>query len=185
MVVSGDGWQFVLSVPCRRRLLSLTRIPAQRSGSPAGCLCPRNSTRLHRPCRSVAAGPKLEIRTQARFARFDGIGTFGVTRRTGTSLARTTAVATLPNMVRAIPPAPRVVIAIKSMRSCQMAPTITMAGSRASTTRASAVTPRSRTRKSFDVDFCTVARWDQNSQIIEENLFYDLVSFMKQIGVGS
>ena len=40
------------------------------------------------------------------------------------------------------------------------------------------------TGKSFDVDFCTVARWDQNGQIIEENLFYDLVSFMKQIGIG-
>ena len=30
----------------------------------------------------------------------------------------------------------------------------------------------------------TVARWDQNGQIIEENLFYDLVTFMKQIGIG-
>lgn len=40
------------------------------------------------------------------------------------------------------------------------------------------------TGKSFEVDFCTVARWDQHGQIIEENLFYDLVSFMKQIGVG-
>ena len=39
------------------------------------------------------------------------------------------------------------------------------------------------TNKSFDVDFCTVARWD-NGQIVEENLFYDLVTFMKQIGVG-
>ena len=27
-------------------------------------------------------------------------------------------------------------------------------------------------------------RWDQNGQIIEENLFYDLVSFMQQIGIG-
>jgi len=39
------------------------------------------------------------------------------------------------------------------------------------------------TNKSFDVDFCTVARWD-NGQIVEENLFYDLVTFMKQIGLG-
>jgi len=39
------------------------------------------------------------------------------------------------------------------------------------------------TGKSFDVDFCTVARWD-NGQIVEENLFYDLVTFMKQIGLG-
>lgn len=40
------------------------------------------------------------------------------------------------------------------------------------------------TGKSFEVDFCTVARWD-NGQIVEENLFYDLVGFMKQIGLGS
>lgn len=39
------------------------------------------------------------------------------------------------------------------------------------------------TGKSFDVDFCTVARWD-NDQIVEENLFYDLVSFMRQIGLS-
>ncbi len=39
------------------------------------------------------------------------------------------------------------------------------------------------TGKSFDVEFCTVARWD-DGQIVEENLFYDLVTFMKQIGLG-
>ena len=39
------------------------------------------------------------------------------------------------------------------------------------------------TNKPFDVDFCTVARWD-DGQIVEENLFYDLVTFMKQIGLG-
>ena len=39
------------------------------------------------------------------------------------------------------------------------------------------------TGKSFEVDFCTVAQWD-NGQIVEENLFYDLVSFMRQIGLG-
>ncbi len=39
------------------------------------------------------------------------------------------------------------------------------------------------TGKKFDVEFCTVARWD-DGQIVEENLFYDLVTFMKQIGVG-
>jgi len=39
------------------------------------------------------------------------------------------------------------------------------------------------TGKSFDVDFCTVARWE-NGQIVEENLFYDLVTFMKQIGLS-
>jgi ketosteroid isomerase-like protein len=40
------------------------------------------------------------------------------------------------------------------------------------------------TGKSFEVDFCTVARWDDDGRIIEENLFYDLVGFMKQIGLG-
>jgi hypothetical protein len=40
------------------------------------------------------------------------------------------------------------------------------------------------TGKSFEVDFCTVARWDEKGQIIEENLFYDLVGFMKQIGLS-
>lgn len=40
------------------------------------------------------------------------------------------------------------------------------------------------TGKSFEVDFCTVAHWDANGQIIEENLFYDLVGFMKQIGLS-
>jgi hypothetical protein len=29
-----------------------------------------------------------------------------------------------------------------------------------------------------------VARWDANGQIIEENLFYDVVGMMKQIGLG-
>jgi predicted ester cyclase len=39
------------------------------------------------------------------------------------------------------------------------------------------------TGKSFEVDFCTVARWDENGQIVEENLFYDVVGMMKQIGL--
>lgn len=39
------------------------------------------------------------------------------------------------------------------------------------------------TGKSFEVDFCTVARWD-HGQIVEENLFYDLVTFMRQIGIA-
>ena len=39
------------------------------------------------------------------------------------------------------------------------------------------------TGKSFDVEFCTVARWD-NGQIVEENLQYDLVTFMRQIGLA-
>jgi hypothetical protein len=39
------------------------------------------------------------------------------------------------------------------------------------------------TGKSFEVDFYTVARWDEG-QIVEENLMYDLVTFLKQIGLG-
>jgi ketosteroid isomerase-like protein len=40
------------------------------------------------------------------------------------------------------------------------------------------------TGKPFEVDFCTVARWD-NGQIVEENLFYDLVGMMSQLGLSS
>lgn len=36
------------------------------------------------------------------------------------------------------------------------------------------------TGKSFDVDFCTVAHWD-NGQIAEEYLFYDLMTFLRQL----
>lgn len=39
------------------------------------------------------------------------------------------------------------------------------------------------TGKSFEVDFCTVAHWD-DGQIVEENLMYDLVGFLKQIGLS-
>jgi len=39
------------------------------------------------------------------------------------------------------------------------------------------------TGKPFAVDFFTVAKWD-NDQIVEENLMYDLVTFMKQIGLS-
>jgi hypothetical protein len=39
------------------------------------------------------------------------------------------------------------------------------------------------TGKSFEVDFYTVAQWD-NEQIVEENLMYDLVTFMKQLGLA-
>jgi hypothetical protein len=41
---------------------------------------------------------------------------------------------------------------------------------------------RSRIRP--EVEFCTVARWHEG-QIVEENLFYDLVTFMQQLGLGS
>lgn len=36
--------------------------------------------------------------------------------------------------------------------------------------------------KRFEVDFCTVARW-QEGQIVEENLFYDVVGMMSQLGL--
>jgi hypothetical protein len=39
------------------------------------------------------------------------------------------------------------------------------------------------TGKAFEVDFFTVAKWD-NDQIVEENLMYDLVGFMRQIGLS-
>ena len=36
--------------------------------------------------------------------------------------------------------------------------------------------------KKVKVDFCTVAKW-KNGRIVEENLFYDVVGMMKQLGV--
>lgn len=39
------------------------------------------------------------------------------------------------------------------------------------------------TGKSFEVDSCTVAGWD-NGEIVEENLFYHVIGLMNQIGVG-
>jgi ketosteroid isomerase-like protein len=39
------------------------------------------------------------------------------------------------------------------------------------------------TNKRFEVEFCTVAHW-QNGKIVEERLFYDLVGLMRQIDVG-
>lgn len=39
------------------------------------------------------------------------------------------------------------------------------------------------TNKKFQVDFCTVAHWN-NGQIDEENLFYDLGGLMKQLGLA-
>ena len=38
------------------------------------------------------------------------------------------------------------------------------------------------TGKRFELEFCTVARW-QDGEIVEENLFYDQVGFLTQIGV--
>lgn len=37
--------------------------------------------------------------------------------------------------------------------------------------------------KRFEVDFCTVARWHEG-QIVEENLFYDVVGMMSQLGLS-
>jgi hypothetical protein len=43
--------------------------------------------------------------------------------------------------------------------------------------------PRARGQiKAFEVDFCTVAHWDKG-QIVEENLFDDPVTFMRQSGL--
>lgn len=39
------------------------------------------------------------------------------------------------------------------------------------------------TNKSFEVEFCTVAHWN-NREIVEEKLFYDLVGLMRQIGLS-
>ncbi len=39
------------------------------------------------------------------------------------------------------------------------------------------------TNKSFKVEFCTVAHWNDKGEITEERLFYDLVSVMRQLGL--
>jgi hypothetical protein len=39
------------------------------------------------------------------------------------------------------------------------------------------------TNKSFELDFCKVAHW-VDGEIVEENLMYDQVGLMKQIGLG-
>jgi SnoaL-like polyketide cyclase len=39
------------------------------------------------------------------------------------------------------------------------------------------------TNKKFQVEFCTVAHW-KNGKIDEENLFYDQVGMMKQLGLA-
>ena len=41
----------------------------------------------------------------------------------------------------------------------------------------------SATNKPFEIDFYTIAHWS-NGEIIEERLMYDLVGFMKQVGLG-
>ncbi|MEI7827451.1 MAG: ester cyclase [Euryarchaeota archaeon] len=39
------------------------------------------------------------------------------------------------------------------------------------------------TNKKFQVEFCTVAHWNEKGEITEEKLFCDLVGIMKQIGL--
>ena len=39
------------------------------------------------------------------------------------------------------------------------------------------------TNKILKVGFCTLAHWNEDGQILEENLFYDLMGMLKQIGV--
>ena len=39
------------------------------------------------------------------------------------------------------------------------------------------------TGRPFEVEFCTVAKW-KDGEIVEEKLFYDLVSFLNQIGLA-
>jgi predicted ester cyclase len=39
------------------------------------------------------------------------------------------------------------------------------------------------TNKTFKVDFCTVARWNSDGRIVEENLFYDQIGMMAQLGL--
>ena len=39
------------------------------------------------------------------------------------------------------------------------------------------------TGKSFEVDFCTIARWNDEGEIVEENLFYDVAGMMRQLGL--
>jgi SnoaL-like polyketide cyclase len=39
------------------------------------------------------------------------------------------------------------------------------------------------TNKKFQVEFCTVAHWT-NRQIVEENLFYDQIGMMRQLGLA-
>lgn len=39
------------------------------------------------------------------------------------------------------------------------------------------------TNKRFRLEFCTVAHWSKDGEILEERLFYDLVGMMRQIGL--
>lgn len=39
--------------------------------------------------------------------------------------------------------------------------------------------------QSFEGDFCTAARWNDKGAIVEDNLFYDVVGMMRQLGLGA
>ncbi|HYC19508.1 MAG TPA: ester cyclase [Candidatus Bathyarchaeia archaeon] len=39
------------------------------------------------------------------------------------------------------------------------------------------------TNKKFQVEFCTVAHWNEEGEITEEKLFYDLVGLMRQLAL--
>jgi hypothetical protein len=39
------------------------------------------------------------------------------------------------------------------------------------------------TNKKFRLEFCTVAHWNKDGEILEERLFYDLMGMLKQTGV--
>ena len=38
--------------------------------------------------------------------------------------------------------------------------------------------------KKFHLEFCTIAHWNKDCEILEERLFYDLVGMLQQIGVA-
>jgi hypothetical protein len=40
------------------------------------------------------------------------------------------------------------------------------------------------THKTAKLEFCTVAHWSNNGEILEERLFYDVVGMMRQLGIG-
>ncbi len=39
------------------------------------------------------------------------------------------------------------------------------------------------THKTARLEFCTVAHWSSNGEILEERLFYDVVGMMRQLGI--
>jgi hypothetical protein len=39
------------------------------------------------------------------------------------------------------------------------------------------------TNKKFHLEFCTIAHWNKDGEILEERLFYDLMGMLKQIGL--